>query len=79
MQTSNKRKSGLLHGSISSKTDSSDTIRVVCRFRPPKKSESHEHNIFHIDEDHATVEIKLESLEEKVFKFDRASIFKFII
>lgn len=53
-----------------------DTIHVVCRFRPPKKSEielhgqSAEHECFNFDENIGTVEA-VSDFEKKSFTFDK--------
>eukprot|EP01041_Mallomonas_annulata_P009019 gene9020-18677_t len=68
----NKRKS--TNPSIKSQADS---IRVICRFRPPKKSEIEQHgqsaNLenFIISEDNGTVEADTDSQEKKAFAFDK--------
>ncbi len=55
----------------------SDSIRVLCRFRPPKKSEielygqSDSVDNFLINENYGCVEVKSESGEKKSFTFDK--------
>ena len=72
MLPSNKRRSIIA-------TEQSDSIRVICRFRPRKNSEnSEELNLsgtagFIIDEPRASVEI-VDTFERKSFTFDKVSV-----
>jgi hypothetical protein len=66
-----KRRSSIL----STSNNSSDTIKVVCRFRPAKKTEIEiygqgTNDSFKIDEVRSTVEV-IADYEKKSFTFDK--------
>ena len=73
----NKRKSGAFNSSHANKVENSDSIHVVCRFRPPKKSEvelygqSSTVDSYAIHQESGFVEVMMDAHEKKTFTFDR--------